>query len=123
MGIKITIPVTFDTLNEVIDANRTSKGSWNKGNSMKKRDQRVICSHLPKVRFKNPVFLSYHFYEPNRYRDKDNIAGYFHKIFQDALVQAGVIENDGWKNITGFSDDFDVDKANPRIEIEIEEIT
>ena len=89
---------------------------------MKRRDQRIICSHLPKVRFKKPVIIAYHFFEPNSKRDKDNIAGYFHKIFQDALIQAGIIENDGWKYIKGFSDDFDVDKANPRIEIEIREI-
>lgn len=42
------------------------------------------------------------------------------KVVQDALVSKGVISDDGWKNIKGFSDEFYVDNANPRIEVEIE---
>lgn len=34
-----------------------------------------------------------------------------------------VLKNDGWKEITGFSDEFFVDVNNPRIEVEIEEVT
>ena len=89
---------------------------------MKQKDQRIIRAYLPRVRIKKQVFITYHFFEPNSRRDIDNICGYFHKIFADALVQAGIIENDGWKNIRGMADYFDVDKANPRIEIEIEEL-
>ena len=43
-------------------------------------------------------------------------------MIQDALVECGVLQNDGWKNIVGFSDDFFVDPKNPRIEVDIEEI-
>lgn len=89
---------------------------------MKQRDQKIICSYLPRVRL-NRVFITYHFFEPNSRRDKDNISGYFHKIFQDALVQAGIIETDGWKHIRGMADYFDVDKGYPRIEINIEEVS
>ena len=28
----------------------------------------------------------------------------------------------GWKHISGFSDDFEVDRLNPRVEIEIVEV-
>lgn len=43
-------------------------------------------------------------------------------VIQDALVKAKIITDDGWKNIIGFSDEFYVDKENPRIEVVIEEI-
>jgi len=30
---------------------------------------------------------------------------------------AGVMDNDGWKQIAGFTDLFDVDKDHPRVEV------
>lgn len=118
--IQVIIPGHFGGLNEFVDANRRKRGNWNAGNSMKQKDQRRIIQYLPDIRFRKPVYISYVFYEKNRKRDKDNISGYFHKIFQDACVQAGVLDNDGWKNIIGFSDEFHVDQKNPRIEIFLE---
>lgn len=90
---------------------------------MKQRDQKKICQYIPTgLKFKKRIFIEYNFFEPNTRRDKDNISGYFHKVFQDALVQAACIPNDGWKYIRGFSDYFEVDKGYPRIEIVIEEV-
>ena len=119
---KIVVPGRFASLNDFIDANRRTHGRWNAGNSMKQKDQKIICSCIPKgLRFKR-IFIRYTYFEPNTKRDKDNISGYFHKVFQDALVQAGCIPNDGWKVIQGFSDHFDIDTKYPRIEILIEEV-
>ena len=90
---------------------------------MKQKDQRKICQYIPRgLRFTKKIFIEYNFFEPNTRRDKDNISGYFHKIFQDALVECGCIPDDGWKYIKGMTDYFDVDARNPRIEIVIEEI-
>lgn len=115
----IVIPGTFETLNEFIKKNRQGYIS---GNSMKKRDQNIICRYLPKgIRYEY-IDVIFSFYEPNTKRDKDNISGYFHKIFFDALVQAGCIQNDGWKHIGDMTDRFYVDKNNPRIEVEIIEV-
>lgn len=123
MEYRIIIDGKFPSLNQFIDANRSGKGRWNKGNSMKQADQKVlsgyILTQLRKVHIAKPVSFKYSFYEPNALRDKDNISGYFHKIFQDALVRCGVLQNDNWKCIVGFSDDFYIDKKYPRIEIEI----
>ena len=122
MGLtQIIIPGRFSGLNEFIKANRTQSGRWNAGNAMKHKDQQRICQYLPVVRFKRKIFIEYVFYEPNTKRDKDNISGYFHKIFQDAMVQAGLLENDGWKQIDGWSDYFKIDQRDPRIEVYIEE--
>lgn len=120
--MRIVIPGKFPGLNEFIAANRRIHGKWSGGNSMKQEDQKRILMYLPKgVKFTKPIHIEYCFYEPTAKRDKDNISGYFHKIFQDALVQAGIIENDGWKQIEGMSDRFKIDKVWPRIEVVIEE--
>ena len=50
------------------------------------------------------------------------ISSYGRKIIQDALVNTRVLKNDGWKQIAGFSDEFDVDPKNPRIEVVITEM-
>lgn len=123
MIYRITIEGRFPSLNEFIDANRRRHGSWSGGNAMKQRDQHIIMSCLPRgLRIRKKIFIEYNFFEPNTRRDKDNISGYFHKVFQDALVQAGVIENDGWKNIRGMADYFEIDARRPRVEVVIEEV-
>ena len=119
--LKIVIPGRFPSLNEYIAANKKRSGNWNAGNAMKKRDQTEICRYLPKDKtFKKRIFIQYTFFEPNTRRDKDNISGYFHKIFQDAMVQAGMIRDDGWAYIYGMADYFEIDTKYPRIEVIIE---
>ncbi|MCC2232631.1 hypothetical protein LKD81_16815 [Lachnospiraceae bacterium CLA-AA-H215] len=124
--IRVTIPGRFAGMNEFISANRTGKGNWNKANTMKQQDQSTLIASLrPVLRQKGiryPIYIRYHFYEPSARRDKDNISGYFHKIFQDALVVGGWLPDDSWDYITGFSDAFSVDKENPHIEIDIVEV-
>jgi Holliday junction resolvase RusA-like endonuclease len=89
---------------------------------MKETAQQAIalCAYrqLRGVKIANPVRLLYHWFEPNKKRDKDNIAA-AQKFVQDALVACGVLANDGWANITGFTHDFAVDAKKPRVEIEI----
>lgn len=66
---------------------------------------------------KYPVKIVYRFYEANKRRDKDNIAGVAHKFIQDALTESGILKDDGWDYVTGFSDEFYLDRKNPRIEV------
>lgn len=119
---KVVIEGRFASLNEFIEANREHK---QKGNKMKRDDQRIISAYLlqqhRKLHIDKPVTLDYTFYEINKRRDLDNICGYFHKVFQDALVFCGIIHNDSWQYITGFSDKFYVDSERPRIEVVIRE--
>ncbi len=124
MKYTVVIDGEFPTLNEFIDANRIRRGSWSKGNQMKRDNQDLINlslrSQLRGAHIDDPVHLTYRFYCSNRRKDKDNICGYFHKIFQDSLVESQIINNDSWKYITGFKDEFFFDKESPRIEVEIE---
>lgn len=118
---RFTIVGSFPGLNQYIDACRISRGRWNKGNAMKQKDQKMIEQQIPRFHTDGPIRIQYDFYCPDRKKDLDNISGYFHKIFQDALVQAGAIPGDGWRYIKGFSDTFHLDPKRPRVEITITE--
>ena len=120
---KLTIPGILPGLNEYIEAERGKKGKY-KAASMKKQAEHLIGfmikSQLRGVKFKGPVVIHYTWVEPNRRRDKDNIA-FAKKFIQDSLVRMGVLENDGWKHIEYFTDSFAVDPKNPRVEVVIED--
>ena len=93
---------------------------------MKKECLMIACgairTQLRKYHTDKPIIIHYKFYEPNIKRDKDNIFSMVSKTVQDALQECHVIDNDGWKNVENFTHEFYVDRKNPRIEVEIEEV-
>ncbi len=122
MTYKFTIRGTLPGLNELIEAERRNRYA---GAALKKQSESVVmhaARSLGKMRFTEPVYIVYHWYEPNRRRDKDNISSFGRKVIQDALVKSKILQNDGWSNIIGFEDRFEVDKKNPRIVVEIYEV-
>ena len=68
------------------------------------------------------IALSIRWYEKNRRRDPDNISA-SKKFLLDGMVLAGVIENDGFKNIVSIKERFCVseDKTS-RVEVSWEVI-
>lgn len=109
-------------LNEYIGAERSCKHA---AAGMKRQTERAIrlCIRTQwqgKVRFTSPVTLHYRWIERNKRRDKDNIA-FAKKFIQDALVKEKVLANDGWAQIEGWTDAFEVDAQNPRVEVEMEQ--
>ncbi len=123
MEYLLTIPGRLDCLNDYIAAERTNR---HKGAKMK-ADNGIIAAVAIRqcmrgVRIEKTVFMEYTWVEPSRRRDKDNVSSFGRKVIQDALVRAGVLKGDGWKYVAGFSDRFEVDKDNPRIEIKIREV-
>lgn len=123
MEYLLTIPGTLPNLNDYIAAERTNR---HKGAKMKADSGNIVAVAIRQcmrgVRIKKPVFMEYTWIEPSRRRDKDNISSFGRKVIQDALVQCGVLKDDGWRNVVGFSDRFEVDKKNPRIEVLIREV-
>lgn len=119
---KFTIPGVLPGLNEYINAERNNKY---KAAKMKKQAEHTIIlfikQQLRGVKIQRPVLINYLWVEKNARRDKDNIA-FAKKFIQDSLVKAGVIENDGWERVEGFTDEFSIDKKSPRVEVVIQEI-
>jgi Holliday junction resolvase RusA-like endonuclease len=102
------------------------RSHWSKGNALKKEQEFIVSAYikaqLSNVYVDKKVKMHYHWYEPNKKRDLDNISSFGRKVIQDALVKSGVLLNDGWKNIAGFTDSFYSDPKRPRVEVIIEEI-
>lgn len=120
MEYLLIIPGTLPNLNDYIAAERANR---HKGAKMKAESGNIVAAAIRQclkgVRIEKPVFMEYRWIEPSRRRDKDNISSFGRKVIQDALVNTGVLKDDGWKHIVGFSDRFEVDKENPRIEVRI----
>lgn len=120
--VKFTIRGKLPGLNDYITAERTSRY---KGAEMKRQAETVVlhaARSLGKWRADGKVYMVYRWYEPNQRRDKDNVSSFGRKVIQDALVRGRYLPNDGWKDIEDFADQFEVDKKNPRVEVEIWEV-
>lgn len=115
----LTIPGRLPGLNEYTNACRTNP---RQGNTMKRDAQQAvmwqILAQMRRCKFERPVFLLFTFYEQDRRRDKDNVSSFARKVIQDALVQCGTLQDDGWDHVTGALDRFEVDRDNPRIVVE-----
>ena len=120
METKLVIYGRLDNLNDYTKACRTDPRV---GNRMKKKNEEIISGYIMQqmrgIRFDGRVYLHFTWIEPNRNRDLDNIC-FAKKFILDALVSNGIIETDGWRGVSGFTDEFGVDADNPRIEVTIE---
>ncbi len=109
----------LDSLNEYTRACRRNRYA---GAKMKADNEAIISLYIglqmKDLHFPGKVTLNFKWYEPNRRRDMDNIA-FAKKFILDALVCAEVIIADSWKCVTGFTDEFFIDKEFPRIEVTI----
>lgn len=116
----IIIPGELPDLNQII---AESKSHWGSYSSLKKTNTQLVafCTKQAKVKQYKKIDLEITWYCKDRRKDKDNVmAGT--KFILDGLVQAGVIQNDGWANIGEIRHKFDVDKQEPRIEVKITEV-
>ncbi len=115
MAEKLVIPGELPGLNEII---AISKEHWAKY-AEEKHNRTEEIAYLTRSQIKKKykkVDLIFNWYCKDKRRDKDNIiAG--QKFIIDGLVKAGVIENDGWKQIGNIFHFFEVDSENPRVEI------
>lgn len=118
-----TIEGRLNGLNEYILACRTNRFA---GAKMKKKNEDYIkrmimfYDELPST-FSGKVHVTFKWYEQTKRRDLDNVA-FAKKFIQDALVECKVLAGDGWRHIVGFTDEFYIDKENPRIEVIISEV-
>ncbi|WP_199614681.1 RusA family crossover junction endodeoxyribonuclease [Paenibacillus alkalitolerans] len=116
--MKIIIPGTLPSLNEIIDA---AKGHWNNYREMKENSTHYVAWHAQNLQPIQTADLTITWYCPNKRKDKDNImAGV--KFILDGLQKAGKIKNDGWSEIRNITHRFEIDKLEPRVEIEIIEV-
>jgi Holliday junction resolvase RusA-like endonuclease len=113
--MKFDIPGRLPGTNEIIEAAKSHYAVYAKMKDEYTNMVAWLAKKLPKY---NKITLVITWYEPNAKRDIDNIAGGT-KFILDGLVRAGTIPNDTQKHIHSLQHVFDVDRENPRVEVEI----
>lgn len=120
--LKLVYRGRLPAMNEIIGANRRN---FYMGNKLKQKTQQdIMAQFLPQKRgmeFQEKVNMRIWFYEPNQRRDEDNVKSGL-KFLLDALQEIKILKNDSPKYLHIASDEVFVDRENPRIEIELEEI-
>ena len=107
------------TLNEHDNANRANRFG---GASMKKKATNLCATYVKKAMnegfelMNQPCDFEFVWYLKNRRKDKDNVS-FAKKYILDGMVDAGLIENDGWKQIGDWKERFELDKEFERVEI------
>jgi len=125
---KIFIQGPLPGLNEIINTSKTlvrqaGKKRIYKYTEMKKNITTSIArlfllEGIPKMK---SIVIEYTWIEPNAKRDPDNVeAGT--KFILDGLVLAGIIENDGRKQIKKSSHQHAISKDNPGVIVKIQEV-
>lgn len=120
MRQEFAIPGRLAALNEYIDACRANRYA---GAGVKRENQEAVewCIRQANLKPMARVDVRFTWVEANMRRDKDNIR-FAAKFILDALVTQGVIRNDNWQCIGDLTDRFLVNRENPRIVVELEEI-
>lgn len=121
----IFFPWAFPGMNEIIaELNKRGRGNSRAPYNRMKRHwtdavhMKILSCRLHAYR-SGRVFFTFKWFEPNRRRDPDNVAAGGRKFILDGLVQAAIIQNDGWKHVAGWKDIFEVDKKNPGVRVDI----
>ena len=116
-AMKLEYPGRLPGLNEIIAAAKRSPYEYAKMKDRYTSEIGWLAKKLPRY---NRVDITITWYEPNLRRDPDNITG-GQKFILDGLVAGGVIKDDGQRYINSITHRFEVDRENPRVEINIEE--
>ncbi len=113
--MKFEIPGSLPGMNEIIEAAKRNPHEYAR---MKETYTAMVAWLAKKPPSYEKVALVITWFEPDRRRDPDNImAG--QKFILDGMVAAGTIPNDSQKHIKGIVHRFEVDRQNPRVEVEI----
>lgn len=113
----ITIKGELTDLNQYIKALNNNRYA---GSKIKKEETERVYWECKQQKTKPinsfPVLITYNWYSKNKRKDIDNVA-FSKKFINDGLVMAGVLPDDSRKFISGFKDNFFIDKEYPRVEI------
>ena len=118
--MKITLPIPATDLNAYINIERRNRYA---GAGIKRRETEAAARAIKKemdagIQFTWPAKLKFTWHLHNRRKDPDNIS-FMKKYVLDGMQKCDFIPNDNLKHITGFIDEFVVDKQDI---VEVEEV-
>lgn len=113
-------------LNELLAGRVYDYRSKKYRNSVKTANDRVCCvairRDLKDVKLKTPIKCTFYIYAQDKMHDRGNLCSATEKSFLDALQETKVIKNDGWNDVLDSTFITELDRNNPRIVVEIEEV-
>lgn len=116
---EIEIPGELPTRNQERNAD---KGNKYGGSNMKKQAEKLCAAKALSLPAMEAIQGEIIFYRSDRKTDPDNIISAIKYIF-DGLESAGVIPNDGWRNVKPkLKLDWRLDKHNPRTVVRLKEV-
>lgn len=120
-NVSFTIPYRLPSLNDVIADNRANRYM---GAKLKKDTENgiiyIIKAQRVKAPEKYPVTVDIEWHEENRKRDADNIQS-SQKFILDAMVKAGVLQNDSRKYVSQVRHNI-VDDSESKVIVKITEV-
>jgi hypothetical protein len=131
MKYKVTISKTNKTfpikgLNELLAGRTYDYRSKKYHNSVKSANDRVCCvairRDLKGVKLKTPIRCTYYIYAQDKRHDRGNLYSATEKSFLDALQSCKVLANDSWDMCYDGVFHTMLDRDNPRVVVEIEEL-
>lgn len=83
---------------------------------------RSIKKYMPGVKIDKAIKCTFFIYAQDKKHDRGNLSSACEKSFLDAMQIAKVIKNDGFDDVMDSVFYTELDRNNPRIEVEIEVI-
>lgn len=118
------IPGQLPSLNDLLYAHGTGGGGSGNSYARLKRkwtDDIALLARVGRLMPVECVRLRFTWREKDRRRDPDNVAGGGRKLILDGLVRAKVLKNDGWDEVAGFSDIWEI-AAKPGVLVLLETV-
>lgn len=116
--MKFDIPGRLPGMNEIIKAAKRGRGKYQPYAIMKEEYTNIVAWLAKKLPEYKEVDISIVWHEPNARRDLDNIMS-GQKFIMDGLVKAGTIPDDSQKYVKSVTHRFEIDRHNPRVEVEL----
>lgn len=81
---------------------------------------RAIKKYMPGVKIDKPIRCTYWIYAQDKRHDRGNLTSAVEKSFLDSMQLAKCIGNDGYDDVLDSVFYTELDRENPRVEVEIE---
>jgi hypothetical protein len=115
MTFEFFVPGPLPGLNEIIGEARKNRfaGAKQKKLWTEKIHWIIKAAKIPPI---ESARFHFEWHEKNKLRNPDNVAAAKKFVF-DSLQSAGVLKNDGWSQVLGFTDSFFVSPEKPGVRV------
>ncbi len=120
MELRFTVPIYAAISNKktvLVNMNWYRNAHFFQSNKVKKMYVSIISKQVASVSLLGKYRVHYNIYIKRKGTDGGNIRSVIEKFALDVLQELNVIKNDDFETIVGSSDDYYLDRDEPRCEI------